>query len=234
MIILRGLLPSPMTLGEADFNPIIPCSNRELAEALIRAFNIDALYNVSGTPAVDNFIKELPHIPWPDFHTELFAERASKRVPALLDVGHPAQHLFESHVDRKDFSICSSGMDAGQCRLHLAQARSNRGPRGRKTDFRDAQRIVSRLLSEDLILSFVPEAGQRCWRMLTRTKYQLTRDGVRLQSQLESLLEECQVKLSSVVSDLLGASGRRILRAIAGGETSPARLAQLGDKRLCP
>ena len=120
----------------------------------------------------------------------------------------------------------------GQCRLHLAQARSNRGPRGRKTDFRDAKRVVSRLLSGDLILSFVPEAEQRCWRTLTRTKYQLTRDRVRLQSQLESLLEECQIKLSSVVSDLLGASGRRILRAIADGETSAVRLAGLGDKRL--
>jgi transposase len=120
----------------------------------------------------------------------------------------------------------------GQCHLHLAQARSNRGPRGRKTDFRDAKRVVSRLLSGDLILSFVPEAEQRCWRTLTRTKYQLTRDRVRLQSQLESLLEECQVKLSSVVSDLLGASGRRILRAIAKGETNPVRLADLGDKRL--
>jgi len=120
----------------------------------------------------------------------------------------------------------------GQCRLHLAQARSNRGPRGRKTDFRDAKRIVSRLLSGDLILSFVPEAEQRCWRTPTRTKYQLTRDRVRLQSQLESLLEECQIKLSSVVSDLLGASGQRILRALAQGETDPVRLVQLGDKRL--
>jgi len=120
----------------------------------------------------------------------------------------------------------------GQCRLHLAQARSNRGPRGRKTDFRDAKRVVSRLLSGDLVLSFVPEAEQRCWRTLTRTKYQLTRDRVRLQSQLESLLEECQIKLSSVVSDLLGASGRRILRAIANGETNPVRLAEVGDKRL--
>jgi hypothetical protein len=62
----------------------------------------------------------------------------------------------------------------GQCRLHLAQARSNRGPRGRNTDFRDAKRVVSRLLSGDLILSFVPEAEQRCWRTLTHTKYQLT------------------------------------------------------------
>jgi transposase len=120
----------------------------------------------------------------------------------------------------------------GICRLHLAQARSNRGPRGRKTDFRDAKRIVSRLLSGDLVLSFVPDAEQRGWRTLTRTKHQLTRDRVRLQSQLESLLEECQIKLSSVVTDLLGASGRRILRALADGETDPARLAALGDQRL--
>jgi transposase len=120
----------------------------------------------------------------------------------------------------------------GHFRLHLAQARSNRGPRGRKTDFRDAQRAVSRLLSGDLILSYVPEPEQRYWRTLTRTKYQLTRDRIRLQSQLESLLEECQLKLSSVVSDLLGASGQRILRALAEGETDPARLAKLGDRRL--
>lgn len=120
----------------------------------------------------------------------------------------------------------------GQCRLHLAQARSNRGPRGRKTDIRDAKRSVSRLLSGDLILSYVPEAEQRVWRTLTRTKYQLTRDRVRLQSQLESLLEECQIKLSSVVSDLLGASARRILKAIGDGETDPVRLKALGDKRL--
>lgn len=120
----------------------------------------------------------------------------------------------------------------GQFQLWLAQARSNRGPRGRKTDFRDAKRCVSRLLSDDLRLSYVPDAEQRCWRTLTRTKYQLRRDRVRLQSQLESLLEECQIKLSSVVSDLLGASGQRILRAIAAGETDPAQLRALGDKRL--
>jgi transposase len=120
----------------------------------------------------------------------------------------------------------------GQFQLWLAQARSNRGPRGRKTDFRDAKRSVSRLLSDDLILSYVPDMEQRGWRTLTRTKYQLTRDRVRLQSQLESLLEECQIKLSSVVSDLLGASARRILGAIAAGETDPARLRKLGDRRL--
>jgi transposase len=120
----------------------------------------------------------------------------------------------------------------GHCRLHLAQARSNRGPRGRKTDFRDAKRIICRLLSGDLVLSYVPEPEQRCWRTLTRTRYQLREDRVRLQNQLESLLEEVQIKLSSLLSDLLGQSGRRILQALADGETDPARLADLGHWRL--
>jgi transposase len=120
----------------------------------------------------------------------------------------------------------------GQCRLHLAQARSNRGPRGRKTDFRDAKRIVSRLLSGDLILSYVPDPEQRCWRTLTRTRHQLRADRVRLQNQLENLLEEVQIKLSSLISDLLGKSGQRILQALADGETDPVRLADLGNWRL--
>ena len=59
-------------------------------------------------------------------------------------------------------------------------------------------------------------------------KTQLRRDRVRLQSQMECLLEEMRIKLSSVVSDLLGASGLRILRALAAGETEPKKLVALG------
>ncbi len=116
--------------------------------------------------------------------------------------------------------------------LHLAQAQSNRGRRGRKSDFRDAERLVKRLVSAELVLSFVPGAEQRLWRTLTRTKYQRTRDKVRLQNQLEALLEEAHIKLSSLVSDLLGASARRMLRALADGGSDPAALAALADHRL--
>jgi transposase len=116
--------------------------------------------------------------------------------------------------------------------LHLAQALSNRGRRGRKKDFRDAERLVKRLISQELILSFVPDAEQRLWRTLTRTRYQRTRDKVRLQNQLEALLEESHIKLSSLVSDLLGASARRMLKALAEGEANPAALATLADKNL--
>jgi transposase len=117
-------------------------------------------------------------------------------------------------------------------RLHLAQAFSNRAPRGRKHDFRDAERLVRRLIAEELILSFVPGGEQRTWRTMTRMKLQLTRDRVRLQNQIECLLEEMRIKLSIVVSDLLGASGLRILRALVEGETDAKELAQLGDERL--
>jgi transposase len=116
--------------------------------------------------------------------------------------------------------------------LHLAMAQSNRGRRGRKKDFPDAERLVKRLVARELTLSFVPDAEQRVWRTVTRRKYQLTRDHVRLQNQLESLLEEAHIKLSSFVSDLLGASARRMLKAIADGETDPAALAVLADRKL--
>ena len=116
--------------------------------------------------------------------------------------------------------------------LHLAQAQSNRGRRGRKRDFPDAERLVKRLVARELTLSFVPEAEQRLWRTVTRRKYQLTRDHVRLQNQLESLLEEAHIKLSSLVSNLLGASARRMLKALAEGETNPAALAALADQHL--
>ena len=116
--------------------------------------------------------------------------------------------------------------------LHLAHAFSNRAPRGRKHDFRDAERLVRRLIADELILSFVPNGEQRIWRSLTRMKTQLRRDRVRLQNQIECLLEEMRIKLSSVVSDLLGASGLRILRALAAGETEPRQLMALGDDRL--
>ena len=117
-------------------------------------------------------------------------------------------------------------------KLHLAQAHSNRAPKGRKHDFADARRLTRRLLAGELILSFVPDAEQRGWRTMTRARVQLVGDRVRLQNQLEALLEEMRIKLSSVVSELLGLRARRILRAMAQGESDPAKLAELGDFRL--
>ena len=124
------------------------------------------------------------------------------------------------------------GTHAKSGALHLAQAQSNRGPRGRKRDFPDAERLVKRLVADELKLSFVPAPEQRLWRTVTRTKHQLTCNRVQLQNRLEAFLEEAQIKLSSLVSDLLGVSARRILTAVADGETDPAVLSALADTKL--
>lgn len=116
--------------------------------------------------------------------------------------------------------------------LHLAQAFSNKAPRGRKHDFKDAERLARRFMAKELIMSFVPDEEQRIWRNLTRMKLQLIRDRVRLHGQIECLLEEMRIKLSVVVTDLFGASGLRILHALAQDETDPKNLALLGDDRL--
>jgi transposase len=116
--------------------------------------------------------------------------------------------------------------------LHLCQAKSNRGPRGRKNDFADGERMIKRMVAQELVLSFVPDPEQRLWRTVTRRKHQLTRAKVGFKNQLESLLEQAHIKLSSLVSDLLGVSARRMLKAMAEGETDPVALAALADYRL--
>jgi transposase len=64
-----------------------------------------------------------------------------------------------------------------------------------------------------------------------RRKYQITRIRVQLHNRLEALLEEAHIKVSSIVSDLLGVSARRMLQALADGETDPTALA--GPRRAC-
>ena len=88
------------------------------------------------------------------------------------------------------------------------------------------------LLGAAIMKELLKPPEQRTWRTLTRSKQQLVRGRVQLQNQMEALLEEMRIKLSSVISDLLGVSGRRILAALSEGEGDPVKLAQLGDDRL--
>jgi transposase len=87
-------------------------------------------------------------------------------------------------------------------------------------------------VAQELVLSFVPDPEQRLWRTLTRRKYQLMQDTVRFQNRLESLLEQMHIKLSGQMSKLLSVSGRRMLQALAEGETDPAAVAALADPSL--
>jgi len=116
------------------------------------------------------------------------------------------------------------GLEA-HVRLHLSHPLATRAPRGRKTDFRDARRLVDRLWAGDLEESFVPEAEQRSWRWLTRTRVELKRKIGMVRSQVEGLLEEGGVKLAAVVSDVFGVSGWAMLEQMAQGETDAATIA---------
>jgi transposase len=80
--------------------------------------------------------------------------------------------------------------------------------------------------------SFVPPEEVRDLRALTRTRARLAQDQARHQNRVEKILEDALLKISVVISDLFGASGRRFLDALVAGERSPAALAALGDPRL--
>jgi hypothetical protein len=75
--------------------------------------------------------------------------------------------------------------------LHLAQAQSNGGTRGRKRDFPDAERLVKRLVAQELTLSFVPDVRQRLWRTVARRKYQSTCNRVQLQNRSNAYSRKC-------------------------------------------
>ena len=116
--------------------------------------------------------------------------------------------------------------------LVLANAAHIRNVPGRKTDVNDAMWIAE-LLAHGLIRgSFVPPAAIQEVRTLLRTRKQLVREQAQHVQRLQKTLEDANLKLASVVSDLVGVSGRAILAALIAGETQPERLADLTTGRL--
>ena len=120
----------------------------------------------------------------------------------------------------------------GSFSLLLANARAIKRMPGRKSDVTDAEWIAD-LAAHGLIHgSFVPPEPIQALRDLTRTRKQLTRQRTQHIQRLQKVLEDANIKLDSVVSDLLGQSGRAMLEAIASGESDPQRLARLAHPRL--
>jgi transposase len=117
----------------------------------------------------------------------------------------------------------------GEFELVLANAQHVRNVPGRKTDVGDAAWIAD-LLAHGLIRSsFVPPAPIQELRDLTRTRKQLTREISQHTLRLQKILEDANVKVASVLSDILGKSGRAMLEAMIAGEADPERLAALAQ-----
>ena len=120
----------------------------------------------------------------------------------------------------------------GQVELVLANAAHIRNVPGRKSDVNDAVWIAD-LLAHGLIRSsMVPPTPIQQMRDLTRTRKQLGREVVQHTQRIQKVLEDANVKLTSVISDVMSGSGRRILEAIVRGESDPLKLVQLASTRL--
>jgi transposase len=103
---------------------------------------------------------------------------------------------------------------------------------GRKTDVKDCQWIAQLLQHGLLKPSFIPDKPVRQLRDLTRQRVQLVRQKVQVGNRIQKTLEDANIKLASVASDVLGVSGRDMLRAIVAGERDPIVLADLARQRL--
>ncbi len=103
---------------------------------------------------------------------------------------------------------------------------------GRKTDATDAEWLAELMLHGLLRASFIPPKPQRVLRELTRYRTTLVRERGRIVNRVEKLLESTNIKLSSVVTDVMGVSAKAILRELAGGATDAHALAELAKGRL--
>lgn len=120
----------------------------------------------------------------------------------------------------------------GHFALVLANARQIKNVPGRKSDVRDAEWIADLLAHGMIRSSFVPPAPIQELRDLTRTRKQLVRERGQHVQRLQKVLEDANLKLASVVTDLLGLSGRAMLEAMAEGKSEPERLADLAHPRV--
>lgn len=104
--------------------------------------------------------------------------------------------------------------------------------RGRKTDLQDGERIAELLQDGRLVGSYVPPVAIRIVRDLTRYRTKLVQHQSAVSNRIQKLLEQCNIKLASVASNVQGVSAMAMLRAIAAGETNPARLAKMAKMQL--
>ena len=103
---------------------------------------------------------------------------------------------------------------------------------GRKTDVQDAEWLAELLVHGLLKASFIPPKPQRDLRDLTRYRVTLVEERARVVNRVQKVLENANIKLASVATDVLGVSGRRMLEALVAGQTDAATMAELAKGRL--
>jgi transposase len=114
----------------------------------------------------------------------------------------------------------------------LVNARHLKQVPGRKSDVRDCQWIAQLLQCGLLKGSFIPSRAQRELRDLTRHRTQLVEEKTRTINRVQKVLEDANIKLASVATDVMGVSGRAMIQRLIEGETNPCKLADLAQRQL--
>ena len=118
------------------------------------------------------------------------------------------------------------------CALILANPAHVKNVPGRKTDVKDAE-WIAQLLAHGLVeASFVPPTPIQELRALTRDRRQFHREASQHVQRIQKVLQDANIKIDSVISDVMGVSGRAFLKAIVEGETRPEKLAEHANYRL--
>lgn len=120
----------------------------------------------------------------------------------------------------------------GEFDLIVANAAHIKAVPGRKTDMNDAMWIADLAAFGLLKASFVPDEDLHALRTLMRTRKPLVREQTRHVQRIQKTLTEANIRLDSVISDIMGVNGRRIIEAMIAGVRDPRKLAALGDRRL--
>jgi transposase len=120
----------------------------------------------------------------------------------------------------------------GRVEVLLVNARHVKCVEGRKTDVKDCQWLAQLLSCGLLKASFIPPKPQRELRDLTRTRSQLVGERTRVVNRIHKVLEDANIQLGAVASDILGVSGREMIEALIQGEQDTEKMAQMARRQL--
>jgi transposase len=170
----------------------------------------------------------------------------SKPQPQIREFGTTTRELLEladwllqnqvTHIGMESTGVYWKPiwniLEAAGFGLTLANAQHVKNVPGKKTDTADCAWLAQLLRHGLLPGSFVPEASLRELRDLTRARTSLVRERAALANRIQKVLEDANIKLGNVVSDILGVSSRAMLQSFVRGETEAARLAALARGRM--
>ena len=115
--------------------------------------------------------------------------------------------------------------------IMIVNAQHIKGVPGRKTDVKDAEWIADLVRHGLVKASYIPNREQRELREMTRYRQEMIEERARELNRIQAVLEGCNIKLGSVITDISGKSGMAILKAIISGETDPIVLSELAEGR---